>query len=757
MRNYGYSIFCADLETFVDKSSYCQERECKATTYYAIACQRVSVYWTYKTDWVSMKYTPTNDAVGNLQLFGDMSTWFNWLRNVKRWGTDLIVYFHNGQKFDFWFILDYCKKNFVFSLDVFDNSMKDECSIAHEGQNIWCYDTTAGWMNFQVWLWDSTTRQHVKIEFRDSLKIMTGSIYSWSKDLLGKTFKEDLLKDRWAWHCSKHGERNVALQYDLIDLDKKDLDIYYVDNKKGTTLFCKDGTSYDLNNVKAWPVMIKERVGNDVLIMVYVIKYLLIHHMMNIEGSTKIAVSTGQLSIRRWVHERLKDEMFKNKVTKNHKVDDETLWFETYGCSQKERDEEAFNLTPFIRGGICTLNPDYIGKIVKGSFISLDVNSEYPFIALGDLPFGVGEIAHEIPTDPNKYYFVEFKFKKLSQVLRNATPVIPVTWAPLERRDEFGDVHYVYELKDGIGYVGMNEWKVFMNKKWFHISGLQVLNVHIYDKRAWLRSYMETYSQQKINATSKAQRMNAKTLLNAITGKLDQRPWRQVSVNPSELIELGVDKQTIYDTIHSQGDMNDKVLERFDWAIEHKQSICYYTYQPASFAYVPGYCAITSGGRAWLMSHMFELCEHFKDVICLYNDTDSIKFKVYDLPQVMKYLQEHEWLHDTQLGKFKEEFHDEVKQMKILCPKKYLSCDKDGYIIKSKGAYSGIKWKEVVALAYPECKDWSLHDERWESAKVHQNLITPTTKFNITRTKKVNGGIIIVDVQLQLNQIHVKE
>lgn len=54
----------------------------------------------------------------------------------------------------------------------------------------------------------------------------------------------------------------------------------------------------------------------------------------------------------------------------------------------------------------------------------------------------------------------------------------------------------------------------------------------------------------------------------------------------------------------------------------------------------------------------------------------------------MKFVKE--WLDNNELGKFKEEFKNQIKYANFLCPKKYLCADDNKIINVSKCALSGL-------------------------------------------------------------------
>ena len=727
MRNFGTSIFCADFETFVENSKYCLRYNNQQTCVYAIAIQRVPVHWTAKTDWVNNKYQHGHCTQ---QLFGTIDSMLNYLNNPKQHGTILTVYFHNGQKFDFYFLISWFEKNYKLVVNYGGLKMEEVCYDL-QGVNFYTTQKSDGWLTLKAYLWNEEYSEHVWVEFRDSMKIMPGSIAKWSTDLLQGVFYPQFLADRWAWTT------NNKYKYDLIDVNKKPLDINYVQDLEGDTVKCIDGTTYQLNEPKQWPAMIRERVGNDVLIMVYVIKYMLINHLINTPKSSTICQSTGSYSIKSFVNELLQDWNFKKQVVDDQgAVNNEKLWDAVYGCDQKTRDDVAFTLHDATRGGICTLNPRYANRVLKGNFISLDVNSEYPFVATQLLPYGEMKELDTIPED--EYYFVHFSFDSMTQLVKNATPVLMKKWEDnYDAKLDEHDYHYTYRLKSGESWCGKPEWELYNNQNYFKFTNLKIIKVYSFKTKTWLANYMLANNKIKVNNRGIA-RLAAKTKSNSFTGKLSQRSFRGVSVNVKKLVEQGINLDLIKN--HYDDDLNRDKLTRITRCLVTGETIVFDEYTPTTFGWLAGYCAITAGGRAWLINHMFQLCLAFSDIRCLYNDTDSIKFKVKNYDDVMEWLKNNNWLDNKELGKFKEEFKNEIKSMKVIAPKKYLSCTANGLIDVKRSALSGLKWDYVYQSLNK--KELVLDDIQADST------------FTVLKPFKVDGGVLLKTTKINLNQIH---
>ena len=106
----------------------------------------------------------------------------------------------------------------------------------------------------------------------------------------------------------------------------------------------------------------------------------------------------------------------------------------------------------------------------------------------------------------------------------------------------------------------------------------------------------------------------------------------------------------------------------------------------------------------------------------------------------MIWLKNNNWLNDKELGKFKEEFNNEIKAMKIIAPKKYLSALSTGYIDVKRSALSGLKWDYVYNSLGR--KELTLDDIQADST------------FEVLKPFKVRGGVLLKTTQINLNKIH---
>ena len=715
-------IFCADLETCTPNTIFYQKHN--DTFVYAFKLVRVPIQWHPSqkekgvNEWIPLSFTGWNKhpQLANI-CFANIEQFINWVKTKLHPypTTTTYIYFHNGQKFDFWFFL----KPLIelgFKL-VLDDLQKKNWK---KGTNYFVFGDSEGWLSLKVYVW--ITNYWAKIEFRDSIKLQNSSILSISKNLFGANgvYANDVKANPWFKNLdlTKHTEFNPD----------------DVQNKKGNAIMLSDGTWYDYTNVNAWPDTIKKRVESDVYIMVAMLYYYLLNHVINLPGDDRIPQTTGSLAIMTYVNLYLKQKPeLKISMGKDRKHANKILWDDVYNCSNEYR-VGVRNillgndyLPSIVRGGYCNVLDSCKNQLIKGEFISLDVNSEYPFVACQDLPYGEHESVNHIPT--NKWYICWYYVKEMKQLVNNAPAMLPAKWQDNENKA----VHYLRGVKDC--YIVMTKEEreeVFMNADWFAIKGAQLVQCFAWNQKPYVKNYMLTNYKAKLEASkinNASLKQSAKLKLNALTGKFIQNFIKPVRFYP-QFCSL----KMILDYI--QKNMNDELSEEtineVSNAYQTDTKIICNLITPNAFAYAPVYCAITGKGRAWIQQHILTLASQFKSIKVMYSDTDSIKIwtkNKSDYNKVMKYVQG--WLDNDELGKFKEEFKGTIKEANFLCPKKYLCADDNGIINISKCALSGLGWHDV-----------------FNQLKTDQVKITDVKigdKFTVLRPKKVEHGIVLIN------------
>ena len=719
-------LFCADLETCTPNTKYFERTQ--DTFVYAFKLVRVPIQWhasvkeVGENKWIPLSYTNWNKhpSLANL-CFGSIQQFINWvLTKLKPHPTaTTIIYFHNGQKFDFWFFL----KPLVelgWHL-ILDDLKKEEWK---RGQHYFVFGDTEGWLSLKLYFWIGNNWS--KIEFRDSIKLQNSSIASISKNLFGEhgVYKNDVVNNQWFkdLDLTKHLEFNPDYVQDLTHYDF------------GDVITCSDGLTYQRDNYQAWPQTIKERVESDVYIMVAMLYYYLLNHVINLPGDDRIPATTGSLAIMSYVNQYLKEhEDLKIRMGENPKEADKLLWDNVYECTNDYRVNIRNALLgndflpSIVRGGYCNVLDSHKNKIIKGYFISLDVNSEYPFVATQNLPYGEHESVNHIPKDG--WYVCWYHVKKIKQLITNAPAMLPAKW----QSNANDSTHYLYEVHDCIIVLTKEEQEqVFNNPQWFEIEESQLLQVWKWKSKPYVKRYMLTNYEAKLKASeinNASLKTSAKLKLNALTGKFIQNFVKATRFYP---------KYTTLDDILSfiAKNLNDELSTETKTEItnlfKNKEKIIVNLVTPNNFAYAPTYCAITGKGRAWIQNHILQLATQFPKIKVMYSDTDSIKIwckTKQDYNQVMNFVKE--WLDSNELGKFKEEFKNEIKYANFICPKKYLCATNNQLINISKCALSGLSWHDVI--------------KQLGTDHININQIKLGDKFIVLRPKKVPSGVVLLN------------
>lgn len=715
-------ILCADFETCAGGTKFAKEHN--DTFIYAMHVCRVPLYLkfghaTNKVPWLPLKWvaTKSHPSMWNKKpnyLDKDFGTWEDFLAYLltkMEIGKDQLIYlyFHNGQKFDFVFIQKWLiNNNWYRAL-----TKEDEEQIKETKQNYYVWNKAASWnagvLNFYI----ESIRGYIHLELRDTIKIQLGSIKEIGEDLFGEkgAYREEWLSNPWLKD---------------FNLKKQPLDPFYVDDLiDGETVICKDGYRFNIHRPSNWPKMIKERVNSDVYIMVGLLYYYILNQVINPRNySSEIEMTTGQVAIKSYFLDVLSN--FKQKRVK----DEKEIWTKWYGSDWDTRFNEFLLLegdwdilglsdeaAPKIaRGGFTNGLDEVKGVIINyGKFLSFDVNSEYPFIALGRCPYGQGlddKCWDEIMQDDSLWGVIWLKAKKVKQLVRNVPAMLLASWEQIDSDDS---LIYKYEITDFYGCFTKQEFKVFFDANYFEWEDIQVVNIMYWKTKPLLKDFMETNYQAKQEAVkehNKTKKLIAKSKLNNLTGKFSQKLLKVSKYDPLTFNYEHLKEQLD----HIKGldeDMKDTLKEsdfRYEKAKARGQNLQLMTINEVAFANTSIYCFITGGGRAWIQSNMLKLGDTYKENLkVLYGDTDSMKLWVKDdktYNQVLSDLKQQGLLDDTKLGMFKEEFGDEVKSFKYICAKKYLAGDKDQNIIESKSALSGLKWDDVhKRISHPTLSD----------------------------------------------------
>ena len=746
MNNTRPLILCADFETCAGGTSYA--KRCDDTFIYAVHVCRVPLYLkfghaTTKTPWQPLKNFKGARMWGQKPTYlnKDFGTWEDfiyYLLTKMDLGKDQLIYlyFHNGQKFDFVFIQKWLINNHWYRA----LTLEDEEEIKQQHKDYYAWNKASGWNAGVLNFWVQSINGYIHVELRDTIKIQLGSIKEIGNDLFGEhgAYRDEWLTNPWLKD---------------FDLQKKPLDPFYVDDLDGETVICKDGYKFNIHNPKEWPAMIKERVGSDVYIMVGMLYYYILNQVINPQNySANICLTTGQVAIKSYFDDILEQEHIKHvkkdggedEVYSNYYGSDWATRFNEYLLLNGnwnllgEGEEEAPKIA---RGGFTNGMDSIKGKVIKeGCFLSFDVNSEYPFIACGKCPYGAGSDNYswqEIMEDNDLWGVVWLKAKRVEQLVKNVPAMLLSKWC---EDDEEDSAIYKYTIKNFFGVFTKQEFKVFFDQDYFKWDDVEIVKVVGWKTKPLVKHFMEVNYQAKQQASkehNKTKKLIAKLKLNSLTGKFSQKLLKVVKYDP-ETFSYEHLKKELVNIKGLDEDMKQTLNEdsfRYDKALKNKQNLQLLVINECEFANVSLYCYITGGGRAWIQSHMLELGYNYPDDLkVLYGDTDSMKIWVSNgsiYVDVLDRLEYQHLLDDDKLGMFKEEFGGKVEAFKYICPKKYLSGDKDLNIIESKSAMSGLKWDDIhKTIKQPKLTD-----------------INMGSKFYTLKPRTVKHGILLEETE----------
>ena len=708
-------ILCADFETSTAGVEYAKRNN--DTFIYAMSVIRVPLYDDVlkkenvdsKVPWKPLKFVRWNYKPNLVRRnFGTWEDFLDYLLNKMEIGKDqqIMLYFHNGQKFDFVFIQRWLINNHW--LRCLTPKQIEEAREKH--LNYYEWETTQSWNAGVLYFWVEKIQGYITLELRDTIKIQPGTIEEIGKDLM-KSYGDDIKSNPW------------FKDFNLVKVTEFNNYLDYIQDLKGDLVVCKDGTTFNIHNPKEWPEILAKRVSGDTEIMVVLLYYYILNQIINpVDYHADICLTTGQVAVKSFY-----EEIWHTTEHPEHTRKD--LYETYYGSTFTQRVNEYLQLTgkwgediqapSIVRGGFTNGMDEVKGKVMEGYFDSKDINSLYPFIACGKCPYGAGTHSYtleEMMEDKNLWGVIWVKAKHVKQLVRNVPAMIPVKFVE-EDEDVIG--HYTYECGDFFGCFTKQEWTlVFGRENYFEWEDMEVVEYLCYATRPILKHFMETNYLAKQKA-SKEHNHSAKTVaklkLNSLTGKFGQKLYKFKKIDPDT-----VSYETLKSSLDDLGLVDDDVKEtlsensfRYDWAKKHGFNILIGILSTTSkFVHTGLYAYITGGGRAYIQTIMLRLGSMYPNIKILYGDTDSMKIWYPNQEtqnKVREWMSTNHLVDDTVLGAFKEEWDNQVKQFKYLCPKKYISADKDGNVLEDKSAMSGIKWSEIHnKLPQPHINDFYL-------------------------------------------------
>ena len=575
-------FYGCDLETTTENTEY--YKRTGGSTVYAISLMRVPVNFkagkktnTGKDEdlnkfvWLDCKDVQGHkfDKIHKVNLFGKIDQIWNYFLNDIKVGRSTIIYlyFHNGQKWDYTFIYEWCKKQGwenVYGYPKDDEYDEEEDELVAPGlktklkellktkQHCYSYGKDNNWVSMTIYLYHPKG-YHIRIELRDSFKLLTQSIKSighdfFSKDVKGNYYQE-LQTNPWYLLQSK------AFGDDC--LTKQPLNVDAVQDVKDDVVYYDDKTNkyeYPLLDSTKWPSMIKERVATDTIILCFALGYGLVKGIWTVLHSNKVPQTTGASAVNFFASmlvdknnpDNIRDLVINKRGEHKGKVNNDTLWNNVYGCSVQVRiglerwftgklnkldlktlDHylELFNkhhhtqldlvsLPNGARGGFTEGLPSIKGKTLQGYYISGDVNSEYPFGATQPLPYGEPTYLNTIPPhQDNKWWMGWFYVKHIKMTARCIQPLLKKVWSldyskltyqlkegllSKKEKDEYyrlypKDEHYVYELTNAIIPWGEDEYNTYILKhpEEFEIEDFWPIIILLFDAKPWAKRFME--------------------------------------------------------------------------------------------------------------------------------------------------------------------------------------------------------------------------------------------------------------------------
>ena len=618
---------------------------------------------------------------------------------------EVICWFHNGHKFDFHFIHAWIQEhsdNWTFykweDLHV-ENKTVDKRLMDFKGKNLYHYEKLGKYIVLDVYIWNEVAQYHVHVDFWDSVLLWKQSVEKISTTYL-LTDKDSDIK-QWI-NENFYDALDTLRKVKEIDFnDYQDIDTKYLTLKGGIKVELTTRPSKSCNKVR----ILYERVVNDSCIMSAFFAYLIVHNVITIPTQPKLYRTAGSLAIGRFAHDYINN----HNISQDDRNPD-IFWDKYIWEIKKDKKEEVCKLfQPWLTGGYCSYNEQWLRKIVKDKVIfSYDVNSLYPWVcSTYELPYGEPIISDKLVK--GRYAFVSFDCDEITQLNKRVPNMVPKKWIKHSDRlttykdtyiirNSNGNLNPVYSnlpqyfthLKGDIkGFLDQPLFDdVYGNKEWFSIKGLRNVKYYCFKTKFFIKDFMDKYFLTKMNAKTTAEKETAKLNLNSPTGKLGEKIFKQQQFCVGDVLEQ--DWETLMDDGYL--DTSNEYLELFKsnpnkYAQAH---ITYNTFKMANHAYYPAYQAITFRARYKTIKTALDMATKYSDLWVLYCDTDSIKgFSDGSLFS-------SDIIDDKKLGYWKQEFikkDNKVKEFLVLRAKSWAAQWEDNSISLATG---GINPSDVL-------------------------------------------------------------
>ena len=730
------NLWFADLETFTINSNFFKKhavykikekdldmKKCK-TVSYCYSLVKIPVAFTPKNpQWHFIKdLKDYNKKIKYGYDIGHMFQTIIYDTEKGRYRYDNVLYFHNGHNFDNYFILSWIKDSKMFK---YVNA--DKIETEKYPYNFFVANMSQGYFLLTLYFWIEEKKKHCRVIINDSRKLIIGSVESISKLYANGIYKDRIQKD-----------------FGNLDLNKKPLDIDFITDIDNDYWYLKDGKKVPLNilNSTSWHKnedikMIRERVGNDSLIMAIVLAYLIVDGVISDTGSNRIFATIGSVSTMKYA----KFMCSKLGLKKEEEKDPKTFWNKyIFKITKEEKQKVNEFFYPWCHGGFCSLNNSYANKLIESNNLkSIDVCSLYPSVCVyNPLPYGNYKTYKKLPKNlNNKFVFVYFEAEEATQLINNCCDMLPLWWnkklTPYEKETIYNKQHYTKHLRGPIVvYDILPTCKdIWFNENYFKFDGIKNITYYVFEQDYYLKDFMLTMYEAKKNAKNEIQKLSAKLVLNSLTGKFGQKEIKEVGLD----LESIADNDTLEDIlkefilVETINNSDQKLQERINnLVVGDTEKLLILKSMEVPHGYFPCYAAITALGRYKTMLTQLKICYNNKEAMVGYSDTDSIKgiFKI----------DQKELTTNKELGKWSEEWNNQAKFFKYLRPKVWGCATADRNLYKV--ATGGVNPKKLI-----------------NHLKTIDNFNMEAT-IPATQTYRIIGGKVLVDINKKLSQFTSK-
>lgn len=634
-QQYKWKIYADDFETFTNQSSYFKRNN--FSNIYLISSKRVDIYKPSNLlPYAPVDFSKTHKIYNySTKIFINVPDYLEWLRyNEKR----QIHYFHNFTKFDFFYLQSFLIYEQKDIIRVNDKQFEKTTRSHEQNKDIWTFkDGGTTFRNIKIALWNEKNNAYTILDFRDSMKLFSGSI-----EFLSEAFKLDVKKE---------------LRFNPHQLQEP-------------------FKSYE--ELKKYPILVN-RVKTDSEILSDVLKHYFINPNFLTLGSS-IKLTAPALALSHFISditETYKEEINAGKLRKKEIL---LNYLEIWDEQKRDKINNFFLIeNNYYYGGITSYIPRYKNQILN-NISSYDINSMYPSQMVKPLPYGYGIFKKRLTQQDKetKFIFVEMEGTFIQQLNCNFPPVLNKRWCLIKEDGEEFKEHYFYKIDKPFKFcVSKQEADLYLNPKYFK-SDIKVIKYVVFNQAPKLKDFILKNYKFKAEATNRVDKESAKLKLNSVYGKFCEKPIRK-SYIPKCIYNEDMDLLSIEDS-------KTPILQKRLKTTYNEEII---TFEYSTHTYAPLGCAITSLARSFLISSFISFTEE-KGIEIYYTDTDSLKInKQIDNPNL---------IHPSNLGLWK--YEGTKKYFKYIRPKVYIGVSDLNEWTLTKGnedwmATSGISRKSI--------------------------------------------------------------